>query len=79
MGTVTKIELAIELAERMLRDRGYGHGPCLGARLIDGSSDQWEVEFAYEGLSDRSETTDPSSMRLSVDLTSEVVKTAELM
>ncbi len=79
MSTITKIEMAVELAERMMRERGYGHGPCLGATLQKGSSDKWEIEFAYEGLADRSETTDPPSMLLSVDLQTEEVKTLELM
>lgn len=79
MSTITKIEMAVELAERMMRDRGYGHGPCLGVTLQKGSSDKWQIEFAYEGLDDRSETSDPPSMVLSVDLVSEEVKTLELM
>lgn len=79
MSTITKIELAVELAERMMRDRGYGHGPCLGACLQKGSSGKWEIEFAYEGMSDRSETTDPPSIILSVELSSEEVNAVELM
>ncbi len=79
MSAITKIETAVELAERIMRERGYGHGPCLGATLKKGSSDKWEIEFAYDGMSDRSETTDPPSIVLSVDLRSEVVETVELM
>jgi hypothetical protein len=41
--------------------------------------DQWEVEFAYEGLADRSPTTDPSSIVLLVDLKTEEVTTVSLM
>lgn len=54
MGTITKIELAVEIAERSMANDGYGHGPCLSVRLVgDSSKDKWEVEFAYEGLADR--------------------------
>jgi hypothetical protein len=79
MSTITKIELAVELAERMMRNEGYGHGLCLGVKLQNGAADLWEVEFAYEGMSDRSKTTDPPSIVLAVDLKSEEVKTVELM
>lgn len=80
MSTITKIELAVEVAERSMVKDGYGHGPCLSVRLVgDSSKDKWEVEFAYEGLTDRSPTTDPSSIMLLVDLKTEEVSTVELM
>ena len=80
MSTITKIEMAVEVAERSMAKDGYGHGPCLSVRLIgDSSKDKWEVEFAYEGLADRSQTTDPSSIVLLVDLNTEEVSTVNLM
>jgi len=80
MSTITKIELAAEVAERSMAGDGYGHGPCLSVRLKGNSSeDKWEVEFAYEGLADRSPTSDPSSIMLLVDLKTEEVTTVELM
>jgi hypothetical protein len=80
MSTTTKIELAVEIAERSITNDGHGHGPCLSVRLVgDSSKDQWEVEFAYEGLADRSPTTDPSSIVLLVDLKTEEVTTVSLM
>ncbi len=80
MSTITKIELAAEIAERSMANDGYGHGPCLSVRLMgDSSRDIWEVEFAYEGLTDRSSTTDPGSIVLLVDLKNEEVSTGELM
>ena len=80
MSTITKIELAVEIAERSMTNDGYGHGPCLSVRLLgDSSKDRWEVEFAYEGLADRSPTTDPSSIVLLVDLKTEEVTTVSLM
>jgi hypothetical protein len=79
MSTTTKIELAVELAERMMRTQGYGHGVCLGASLQKGETDIWCIEFAYEGLDGRSETTDPPSIVLSVNLSSEEVRSVELM
>jgi hypothetical protein len=80
MSTITKIELAAEFAERSMANDGYGHGPCLSVRLVgDSSKDKWEVEFAYEGLTDRSQTTDPSSIVLLVDLKTEEVTPVSLM
>lgn len=79
MSTTTKIELAVELAEKMMRTQGYGHGVCLGANLEKGQADIWRIEFAYEGLDCRSETTDPPSIVLSVNLSSEEVRSVELM
>lgn len=80
MSTITTLELAVELAERSMRKEGYGHGPCLGARLRDDSlTTKWEVEFAYEGMENRSKTTDPASIMLLVDLVSEEVHCVELM
>ena len=76
MSTITKIERAVEVATRSMSNDGYGHGPCLSVRLMgDSSKDKWEVEFAYEGLTDRSPTTDPSSIVLLVDLKTEEVST----
>jgi hypothetical protein len=80
MSTTTKIELAVEVAERSMVKDGYGHGPCLSVRLVgDSLKDRWEVEFAYEGLTDRSQTTDPSSIVLLVDLKTEEVSAVNLM
>jgi len=80
MSTITKIELAAEIAERSMAKDGYGHGPHLCVRLVgDSSKDKWEVEFAYEGLADRSPTTDPCSIVLLVDLKTEEVTTISLM
>jgi hypothetical protein len=80
LSTITKIELAVEVAERSMVNDGYGHGPCLSVRLVgDASKDRWEVEFAYEGLTDRSQTTDPSSIVLLVDLKTAEVSTVNLM
>ena len=80
MSTTTRIELAAETAEDFMAKEGYCHGPCLSVRLLGTSiDDKWEVEFAYEGLTDRSATTDPPSIVLLVDLKSEQVKSLELM
>ena len=71
---------SISIAERSLRRDGYGHGPCLGATLREyASTEKWEVEFAYEGMEIRSKTTDPPSIVLLVDLSSEEVQSVELM
>lgn len=80
MSTITKIELAADIAERSMANDGYKHGPCLSVRLVgDSSNDKWKVEFAYEGLADRRPTTDPSSIVLLVDLKTEEVTTVSLM
>ena len=80
MSAITRLELAVEIAERSMRKDGYGHGPCLGATLRGGSSaEEWEVEFAYEGMETRSRTTDPPSIVLLVDLSSQEVRPVELM
>lgn len=79
MSTITKIELAVELAERMMKQRGYKHGTCLGAKLEKGDEDLWHVEFAYEDMVDRSKTTDPPSILLAVKLSSAEVQPVTLM
>ncbi len=80
MTRTTKIALAVESAERHLTDNGYRHGPCLGARTVGPTScDVWEVEFAYEGLLERSQTTDPASIVQAVHLKNEEVKSLKLM
>lgn len=80
MSTITRLEMAVEIAERTMRKDGYRHGPCLGATLRrDAATEQWEVEFAYEGMENRSKTTDPPSIVLVVDLNSEKVQSVNLM
>lgn len=80
MSTTTTIEHAVEVAERFLLKNGYAHGACLGARLKgESATENWEVEFAYEGLKDRCQTSDPPSIVLLVDLKTEAVSTVELM
>jgi hypothetical protein len=80
MSTTTKIETAVGVAERFMENNEYHHGPCLSASLKgESGSDEWEVEFAYEGLVDRSLTSDPPSILLMVNLKSEEVRTVELM
>jgi len=70
----TKIASAVEITERNMKDHGYRHGPCLAAKILGlSTSDRWEVEFAYEGLTDRSPTSDPPSILLAVDLKDEDV------
>ena len=80
MSTTATIELAVDVAERFMAKNGYAHGPCLGAGLKGESlAENWEVEFACDGLKDRSKTSDPASIILLVDLRTEEVSTVELM
>lgn len=58
----------------------FDHRPRHSVRQVgDSSKDKWEVKFAYEGLADRGPTTDPSSIVLLVDLTTEVATIISLM
>lgn len=71
---------AIKLAVDFLADDSYRHGKCLSAEIASGYEEEtWEVEFAYEGLDERSETTDPPSIVIVVDLKGENVRLASLM
>lgn len=80
MSAISKIEQAVEYAENFMAKDGYGHGPCICVRLkADSIDDSWEVEFAYEGLTGRSQTSDPPSIVLLVDLKTTEVSTVELM
>lgn len=80
MSAITKLELAVEIAGQYMRKDGYSHGPCLGATLReDSSNEEWEVEFAYEGMETRSRTSDPPSILLVVNLSTEEVQSVELM
>ena len=80
MSTTTRIEAAVDVAEQFMGKNGYVHGPCLSASLkSDVGPDEWEVEFAYEGLVDRSQTSDPPAIVLMVNLKTEEVRTVELM
>jgi hypothetical protein len=79
MSTGTKIVSAVEIAVRHMKDHGYRHGPCLAAKILGlSTSDRWEVEFAYEGLTDRSPTTDPPSILLAVNLSAAEVTPLEM-
>lgn len=80
MNTTTKIDLAVETAEHFMAKEGYAHGPCLSASLRgNADNDCWQVEFAYEGLMDRSATSDPASIVLLVNLKRDDVRSIELM
>jgi len=71
---------AIKLAVNFLSNDGYKHGRCLSAEIVSGYDEEtWEVEFAYEGLDSRSETTDPPSIVIAVDSKGKNVRLASLM
>lgn len=80
MSTTTSIETAVDIAEQFMEKNEYRHGACLSASLKhESGSDDWEVEFAYEGLANRSQTSDPPSIILIVNLKTEEVRSFELM
>ena len=71
---------AIKVAVDFLGNDGYRHGRCLSVEIVSGYDvETWEVEFAYEGLDKRSETTDPPSIVIAVDFKCENVRLASLM
>lgn len=59
---------AIKRAEKFLTDEGHRYGICLGAEVkLNYPRETWEVEFAYEGMQERSHTTDPPSIVIAVN------------
>ncbi|TWT98163.1 hypothetical protein Pla108_23200 [Botrimarina colliarenosi] len=71
---------AIAVAENYMRDSGYKHGPCIGCRPIGPTGTLfWEVEFAYKGKTERSETADPPSIMLKVNTSTKEVRSVYLM
>ena len=66
---------AISIASQSMTDQGYKHGPCLDCHPIGNhESIYWEVEFAHDYTTTRSETADPPSIVLQVNLQTKVVK-----
>jgi len=80
MNTTTRKSEAIAIAVHDMMQGGFKHGPCIQSRPM-GTQDSktWEIEFAYEGETGRSETTDPPSIVLHVNLTTKEVRSVELM
>jgi hypothetical protein len=71
---------AIELASAFMTKDGYQHGKCLSAEIAPRhESETWEVEFAYEGMEERSPTTDPPSIVIAVESESREARLATLM
>jgi hypothetical protein len=71
---------AIKLAVDFLGHDRHRHGKCLSAEIASGYDEPtWEIEFAYEGLNERSETTDPPSIVIAVDFNGNNVRLATLM
>lgn len=78
--TTAARDVAIAIAEANMREGGHAQGPCLDCRPT-GSPETalWEVELAYVGEMGRSETTDPPSIVLQVNLTTKQVQLIDLM
>ena len=79
MTNITNRDQAVSVAKAHRRKKGYREGAYLGAKQICSNENKWEVEFAHYGLTERSPTTDPESIRLEVDLTTKEVKSIDLM
>lgn len=72
--------VAISKAEKYITTQGYKHGPCIGATCRTSDTQAiWDVEFAHEGLSSRSETTDPPSITLIVNLDQDSICLVDVM
>ena len=73
-------DAVILMAEKFMAAQGYRHGPCIGAdRKFSDPRAVWEVEFAHAGLNSRSDTADPPSITLIVDVNGRTVRAAEWM
>ncbi len=71
---------AVATAVEFMSKNGYRHGSCINVVQSNIESDeQWEVELAYDGLHDRSPTSDPPSIKLDVNIRSGKVTPIELM
>ena len=78
--TTTKMSEAIAIAESDMVQGGFKHGPCIHSRPIGAEdSTTWAVEFAYDGETGRSETTDPPSILLQINLVTREVRLVDLM
>jgi hypothetical protein len=71
-------ESALELAIGHMKAHGYRHGPCLSIVSNPTNSRIHQIELAYEGFDARSNTTDPPSILLQVDLATMTVQSAEM-
>lgn len=71
-------ERAIKAAETLMKNEGYAHGPCLGARqLVASPVSVWEIELAHEGFTGPSPTTDPSTIELKISINGDDVRFLE--
>ncbi len=73
-------DTAIQKAEEFIATSRHPQGPCIGVRCITPTTQTiWEVEFAHAGFTSRSETADPPSLILVVDLDRNSVRVDSLM
>ena len=71
---------AIELASAFIINEGNRHGRCLSAQIVSHyKNETWEVEFAYDGMEERSPTTDPPSLIIAVESSSRKANLVTLM
>lgn len=73
-------DMAIAMAKEYMASQHYKHGPCIGAKCKSSRIPaMWDVEFAHEGLTSRSDTTDPTSIVLIVDLDQNSIRVVDIM
>ena len=80
MSTMTKQDQAITIALDDMEAGKFRHGPVIQTRPLGNSESKfWEVELAHHGETGRSETTDPPSIVLRVNVETGEVKSVDLM
>lgn len=71
---------AISKAEAWLFNEGHQFGPCIEAKCwATGEEAVWHLEFAHPWLDARSETCDPPSICMYVDLDRDTVRLLDHM
>jgi hypothetical protein len=80
MNTWEKQDQAIAFAVNDMAAGKFRHGPIINSHPVGNSESKfWEVELAHYGESGRSETTDPPSILLRVNVETGEVSSVDLM
>jgi len=77
---MTKQDQAIAFALNDMKAGKFRHGPVIQSRPIGNADSKfWEIELAHYGEHGRSETSDPASIVLRVNVETGKVSSIELM
>jgi hypothetical protein len=80
MNSMTNQDQAIAIALEDMAAGKFRHGPVIQSRPLGNSESKfWEVELAHHGETGRSETTDPASIVLRVNVETGEVSSVDLM